>query len=368
MTTPNRESHWFTRERLLTITLALATLIALYLCYRIIQPFIPAIAFAVALVVATRKSYQRLLTQLHNDTFAAAVAILLVILLILGPAILISTFLIDRAADYVNDVRSSGVDLRTVIERQPQLHRLVNWAEQRFDIEAQVSQFAENITARAGDFLKGSIAVITQLVITLFVLFFLYRDHRLALKSLRQLLPLSDHETDRLFSRVSDTIQAIVKGSLTVALVQAVLGGTMYLLLAVPGAALWTILTFIAALVPVFGTVLIWGPIALYLLATASWVKAIILICWGVLAVGTIDNFLYPFLVGNRLRFHTVPTFFSILGGIALFGASGLIIGPLVLAITVALLDIWSDRTEQGHAAEEEVAQGPRTIVKDPAA
>jgi predicted PurR-regulated permease PerM len=368
MTAQNSDSGWFTRERLLTITLALATLISLYLCYRIIEPFIPSIAFAVALVVATYEPYCRLRAQLHNDTFASVVAILFVILLILGPAILIGTYLIEEAANYVDDLRSTGVHWRTIIESHPKLQMIVTWVEQRFDIEAQIGQIAQTVTGRAAGFLTGSIVVIAQLVITLFVLFFLYRDHRIALRSLRKQLPLSEDETNRLFSRVADTINAIVRGALTVALVQAILGGTMYLLLGVPGAALWTILTFIAALVPVFGTVLIWGPIAAYLLFTATWVKAFVLIGWGIFAVGTIDNLLYPFLVGNRVRLHTVPTFFSIVGGVQLFGASGLIIGPLVLAITVALLNIWRDRTTQGRAAEEEVAQQPRPIITDPAA
>jgi predicted PurR-regulated permease PerM len=129
----------------------------------------------------------------------------------------------------------------------------------------------------------------------------------------------------------------------------------MYAALGVPGAVIWGAVTFIAALVPVFGTVLIWGPVALFLLVTGSWIKAVILVGWGMLAVGMIDNLLYPLLVGDKLRLHTVPTFFSILGGITLCGPAGLILGPLIFAITIALLDIWWMRTSEGHAAEEEV-------------
>ncbi len=106
----------------------------------------------------------------------------------------------------------------------------------------------------------------------------------------------------------------------------------------------------------------IWGPIALYLLLTATWVKAAILIGWGVLAIGMIDNVLYPFLVGGTLRIHTVPTFFSILGGITAFGPAGLILGPLILSISIALLDVWWQRTGEGHSAEEEVADVPQPL------
>lgn len=179
----------------------------------------------------------------------------------------------------------------------------------------------------------------------LFVLFFLYRDGRAAMSALCRLVPLADEEATRLFRRIEETILATVNGSLAVAFVQAVLAGVMYTALGVPAAVIWAAATFIVALVPMFGTFLVWGPIAVYLLLTDAWVKAIVLVSWGALAVGTIDNFLYPHLVGNRLQLHTVPTFFAIVGGIAVFGPAGLIIGPVVLAVTIGLLDIWSWRT-----------------------
>jgi predicted PurR-regulated permease PerM len=155
------------------------------------------------------------------------------------------------------------------------------------------------------------------------------------------------------FDRVRDTVLAVVNGSLTVACVQAVLAGLMYWLLGVPAVVLWATATFFMALVPVFGIFVVWGPIAVYLALAGSWVMALVLAGCGMLAVGTIDNFLYPFLVGHRLRLHTVPTLFAILGGVSQFGVAGLILCPLVLAVTIALLDVWWWRTAQGHSVEE---------------
>ena len=100
-----------------------------------------------------------------------------------------------------------------------------------------------------------------------------------------------------------------------------------------------------------FGTAA--GPIAAYLALSGSWVKALALIGRGLLAIGTIYNILYPYLVGNRLRLHTVPTFFAILGGISLFGPAGLILGPLALAIMIGLLQVWWSRIDKGRTAEE---------------
>jgi predicted PurR-regulated permease PerM len=104
---------------------------------------------------------------------------------------------------------------------------------------------------------------------------------------------------------------------------------------------------------------LVWAPIALYLVLTGSLVKALFLLIWGTLVVGSVDNLLYPYLVGDKLRLHTVPTFFSVLGGIALFGPSGLILGPMALAITIALIDVWWQRMQYGEAAEDAMSPRP---------
>jgi predicted PurR-regulated permease PerM len=154
-----------------------------------------------------------------------------------------------------------------------------------------------------------------------------------------------------------------VNGSLLVGLVQAIMAGIMYVALGVPAAVIWAAITFLAALVPMFGTALVWAPIALYLALTGSMIKAAILVGWAALAVGTIDNLLYPYLVGDQMRVHTVPTFFSILGGISVFGGAGLILGPLTLAITLGLLDVWWWRTADGKDARHpEISKAKKTV------
>jgi len=369
----NGEQFFFTRERVLTFVLAVATLIALYICYKIAQPFIPPIAFALALAVATQRPFNWIHRKFPNDTIAAAVAVMLVALLIVGPAISLGIYLVQTAADSVTQLQSdAGVaNWRITLEQQPYIGELFRWIESRLELEEQFRRIGEALASQAGTFLRQSMHVLTQLVIMLFVLFFLYRDREQAYHGLRQLVPLSAEEADRLFSRVASTIMATVNGSMIVALVQATLAGTIYFILSVPGAALWAAVTFITALIPVFGTFMVWGPIALYLALSGSPIKALVLVGWGMLAIGTIDNVLYPYLVGDRLRLHTVPTFFAILGGITLFGASGLILGPLVLAITIALLDVWWQRTSYGRAAEEAVVENrleeesPGAVLQD---
>jgi predicted PurR-regulated permease PerM len=364
------QQNYFTRERLLTLVLGGATLIALYVCYQLVKPFIPPMAFALALAVATQLPYNWIRSRMPNDAAAAAVAIVLVTILIIGPAIGLGTYIVQQAAQHLGELQSGETILnwRSALDRQPVLGPIVEWAETRLNIQEQLQKLGSALAGQAAGFLRGSMDVLTQLVIMLFVLFFLYRDRKQAYRALCQTVPLSTDEADRLFSRVASTILATVNGSFTVALVQATMAGIMYWILQVPAPAIWASLTFITALIPVFGTFLVWGPITVYLLLSGSFVKALILVGWGMVAIGTIDNILYPYLVGDRLRLHTVPTFFAILGGVALFGPAGLILGPLTLAITLALIDVWWLRTTGGKAAEDAVADTSVTETVPPGA
>ena len=198
----------------------------------------------------------------------------------------------------------------------------------------------------------GSVYSIFQALVMLYVLFFIYRDRDQILAAVKKLSPLTTGETNRLLKRLGDTIHATVFGVITVAIIQGTLGGIIFWLLGIPGAVLWATVMALFAMIPNLGTFVVWGPAALFLYLDGHWGKALILVVWGLTAIALIDNLLYPVLVGNRLRAHTVIAFISILGGIAVFGASGIVLGPLVVSLTVFLLELWRRRTEGGRAAE----------------
>ena len=150
---------------------------------------------------------------------------------------------------------------------------------------------------------------------------------------------------DRLFSRVGDIVHATIYGTLAVAAVQGTLGGLMFWWLGLPAPALWGLVMGALAVVPVLGAFVVWIPATLFLALDGSWGKALILASWGGVLVGGIDNVIYPILVGNRLKLHTIPAFMAIVGGLIVFGPSGLILGPVTLTVTVLLLEIWRSRT-----------------------
>jgi predicted PurR-regulated permease PerM len=193
---------------------------------------------------------------------------------------------------------------------------------------------------------------VAELLITFFALFYCFRDRRQALQNLRSLVPLSEGETEAVFTRVIDTLHATIYGTLLVGLVQGVMGGLMFWALGLPAALLWGVVMAILGIIPVLGTFIVWAPAALLLALEGGWGRALILVAWGGLVVSLVDNLLYPILVGQRLRLHTLPVFVAIVGGVALFGSAGIVLGPVTLATTVALIEVWRRRTAGGRTAE----------------
>lgn len=191
----------------------------------------------------------------------------------------------------------------------------------------------------------------TELLITLYILFYFIRDHRQGANWLRSLVPLSDRETDEVFARVEDTIHATIYGSVMVALVQGVVGGLLFWAVKLPAPLLWGTLIAVLALVPILGPFVIFIPAALLLALQEDWTRASAVGVGGIV-IALIGHFLYPFLVGQRLRLHPVLVFFAFLGGLAVFGAAGLILGPAVLALTEALFHVWQHRTADGSPGE----------------
>jgi len=153
--------------------------------------------------------------------------------------------------------------------------------------------------------------------------------------------PLPEVEMHRLFQRVGDTVYATIYGTLVVAAVQGVLGGLVFWWLALPAPLLWGLVMAALAIVPVLGAFIVWVPTAIFLALNGSWGDAMTLTVWGVVVVGGSDNLLYPMLIRDRMRLHTIPAFISVVGGLLLFGASGLILGPVAVTITIFLLRFW---------------------------
>lgn len=369
---PPAESDWGSRNHVQSLLFIAATAVGIYLCYQLALPFLPPLVWALALAVLFTPFHQRLESRLKHPSLAAAVSVLAVGIIVALPAIFVGQRLImesARGAEMINTKVESG-EWRRAIEAQPRFAPLAGWIERKMDLPRTVRDLTSWLTTSAGSIVKGSLIQLISFCLTLYLLFYFLRDRRAALHSLRFLSPLAKGEMEGLFVRVTDSIVATVYGTLAVSAVQGFLGGLMFWWLGLPAPLLWGVVMGLLAVVPVLGAFVVWIPTALFLVLEGSWGKALILALWGGVVVAGIDNLLYPILVGNRLKMHTVLAFISVGGGLMLFGPSGLILGPVTLAITTVLLEVWRNRTAVDTVARTEPDEFSKSEakrrVKDP--
>ena len=328
------------------LTLYLLSIGAVVFCALLVWPFLPALTGAVVLAVVTRRPYRWLAARLRNPTLAAALALVLAVLSIVIPVTLVAYGVGQHVLDAVRGLQGTSADqeFRHFLQQHERIGSFFRSIAAFVDPGQALQRGAGLAAGKVGSFLGRSIVAILQLVVMLFVLFFLYRDEREAVRLAHMLLPLEDAETDYLLERAQAAIKALVLGRFTVAAVQGLVAGLTMALLGVDGAVLLGLATLLFSVVPAVGAYVVWLPVVIYLALAHQFVQAIILLAMGSLVISTLDNFLYPILVGPGLRMHFVPILLSMAGGVLLLGVPGVILGPVIFNMTSSLLSIWRSR------------------------
>jgi predicted PurR-regulated permease PerM len=341
--TPEVSNDRVSHSQVRTLVLMVMTVGGLYLCYRMALPFVPALAWALALALLLVPVQRWLESKLHSPGLAAGILVLLAGLVVVFPAMLIGDRMIAEASSGAKTIAATveSGEWRANLQAYPMLATAADWVERQFDLPDTINAITSRLTGTVASLARQSVLQIIGMVLTLYMLFFFLRDRRSILAFIESLSPLSRADTTRMFGDVDDTVHATVYGTLIVALVQGTLGGLMFWWLGLPAPLLWGVVMGLLAVVPVLGTFIVWIPAAILLLLDGSGGKALILTLWGWIVVSSIDNVLYPILVGRRLKMHTLLAFVSLVGGLVVFGSSGLILGPVTFAITRLLLEIW---------------------------
>lgn len=340
------EDRWDWRMDIRTLVLLAVTVGGLALCWHLALPFLPALTLAGTLAILAAPLNRWLEAKVKSPGLAALLSVLVVALIVVVPAVLVAQRLFGEAASGVASVQTMLKDgtWQAALNEHPWLASIALALSDYADLAGGVEMAAGWFTESGASLLRGSVMQLAGLILTFYLLFFALRDRDQAPRFLSGLSPLSRAEWHELQVRSVDTVHAIVFGTLVVAAAQGALGGLMFWILGLPAPLLWGIVMGLLAIVPVLGAFVVWIPAALFLAASGSWEKAIVLAAWGGIVVATIDNLLYPMLVGKKLHLHTVPTFIAIVGGLLLFGGTGVILGPLVLTATGLLLEICNRR------------------------
>lgn len=334
------------------ITLYLLTGVGVSLCFLFVHvllfPVVGAITLAVVLNAPCRWLEKRV-----RPAVSASLLLLLLCLAVLLPCFFLVRSVVGEVMALIHFVQSG--EASAAFHQLTERHKEVGGTLQRIVNQLAPEQASRHLAGNAavwlGRALSGVVNGFTQIVLMLFFLFFLLRDNSSAHRSLAALIPLGPEETTSFLTRLGDLTNAVFLGRFVIAAIQGALAGLAYWLLGVPGSLLWALITAICCLIPAFGSFIAWVPIALYLGLADSWVKALILTLWGGIVVGNIDNVLYPILVGNRTNMHTAVIFVAIFGGLGLFGLSGFVLGPVLVAATMILLETWKKRLGTEHGA-----------------
>lgn len=342
------------------IALMIATGIALYLCWRMLQPFVEVLAWAAVLVVVFYPVHRRLLARTKRPGTSALLSCLLVIFTILLPVSLIILALVNELSGFGQNLQANVQAL--LDPNSPVTGRFLRWLGQYVDVEQLRSQdfLAERLKGMGGaiagrtlGFVGGVVGAVIEIFFVIFTMYYLFRDGNRIVTALPDVLPLERAQSEKIFARAREVISASLYGVLVIASIQGALGGLAFWILGLPSPIVWAVVMTFLSMIPMAGAFIVWVPAALFLAATGHWPKAIILAAWGALVIGTVDNFLRPKLVGEKTKLHELFIFFSVLGGLKVFGIIGIVLGPVVLAITLALLDVF----RQVEKTEEEASQ-----------
>jgi predicted PurR-regulated permease PerM len=305
-------------------------------------PFLSALTWALVLAIVLMPFHRLMERHVRSPATAALLTATGSALLICLPIALVVQQLAREAARgavYVEEFLRRW-DAGEIAPAYPGIARVISWLIDNLDPAGSFAALSEWLTGNSASFVLGSIGQAITLALTFYLLFYFLRDREQILAAAEDMSPLEPDENLQIRNRFAETVHATLVGTVLVAAVQGTLGGLMFWWLGLPTPVFWGLVMGLLAIVPVLGAFVVWIPAAIYLAFEGRWLDALLLTCWGGVIVAGIDNLLYPVLVGNKLRLHTVLTFIGAVGGIVLFGAAGLVLGPAIIAVTLTLVGI----------------------------
>ena len=338
----------------------------------IVWPYFGAILWGVAIAIVFWPLHRRLWRSMQRRrTLAAITTETIILVVVILPVALVMTTLLQEASGLYERIQAGQLDVGRYIQQL--FSALPAWAVSLLDrfeltnldavqerLSSSLTRTLQFLATQILDIGQDAFAFVVSLFVMLYLLFFLLRDGDTLSKRIRNAIPLHPEQQRELANRFTVVIRATVKGNLVVAVVQGALGALIFWVLGVNAPVLWGVLMAILSLLPAVGAPLIWLPVAIYLLLSGSTWQGIVLVAYGTIVIGLADNILRPVLVGKDTKLPDYLVLISTLGGIAVFGINGFIVGPVIAAMFVAAWDSFStsrsggqpDRTEAERREE----------------
>ena len=332
-------------------------------------PFLGAILWAVIAAIMFAPAHDRMMKKMpRRRNLVALISLFLVIAIIIVPFFAIGGLLVEEVIRTYNRIESKQIDFVAIFDQiRGAIPPSVATYLEKYDVgdlqalQEKVSNIATtgvSIAAeKALNIGQSAFGLAMSLGVMLYLTFFLLRDGRDLTRKIGRAVPLASDRKTQLFEKFTTVIRATVKGSIVVAIVQGFLGGTIFWALGIQSPLLWGVVMTILALVPAVGSALIWLPVAIYLAIIGDYLSAAILAGFGVLIIGSVDNFLRPVLVGADTKMPDYIILITTLGGLSVIGVNGLIVGPVIAAMFIASWEIFT-ASRYGDEMEEVSAEG----------
>ena len=321
----------------------------------IASPFFGAILWGLVTAIVFMPVNRTLVRGLSGHrNIAAALTLLIVIAIVIVPAFVVGSLLLDEAVSTYDSLLRQQINIGATLESiravlpRPVLHMVDRYAV------TDLGQLEERLSAvltggvriaaeKALTITQGAFSFVVSLGIMLYLTYFLLRDGGDIARKISARMPMNAGKRRALFDKFITVVRATIKGSIVVAIVQGILGGVAFYMLDIRAPLLWGVVMGLLSLVPAIGTGLVWAPVAIFLLATGETGRGLTLLALGFFVISMIDNVLRPILVGKDTQMPDYVVLIATLGGLALLGMNGIIIGPVIAAMFIAAWDIYAD-------------------------
>jgi predicted PurR-regulated permease PerM len=334
-----------TQKRLQVISFLLIVVVLAVLVFFVVRPFWDMLTLAFILAVLFHAVTDRLEKVFRSRSLAALVTLGIMLVIVLIPFALIGQALFSEAVGLYNRVSQGGAFFNTdqlSASVPAQVRGFVDGAI--VDLNALISGWTGHAFSTVSSVLSNVAGFLLAVFLTLFATYYFLKDGRKFEQVLIEVSPIDNGQEQVLFAKITKAVHGVVKGQFLTALIQGVVATIGYTIFGVPDPLLWGLFTAMAALVPTVGTSLATIPAVLYLLLTGQVGSAVGLIIWGAFAVGLIDNVVGPRVLGHTTQIHPLLMFIAVLGGVSAFGFIGFLLGPILMAVFVAVVDMY--RTE----------------------
>jgi predicted PurR-regulated permease PerM len=342
--------------------------------FGLIQDFLMPLFWAVVLAILFEPVHQGWLRQTkERSSLSAVLSVLTILIIVILPLFLVGLSVSREAVALYERIAAGEIDLQQPLRRLedavPVLAQYldragVNIAQIRENLSSAAVTASQYVASQALAIGQNTLTFTVMFFLMLYLLFFFLRDGDKLVQLIIRALPLGDVRERKLLAKFAEVSRATIKGTLVVGSVQGTLGGLAFWILGLPAPVFWGVVMTVLSLLPAVGSALVWGPAAIILIATGHVIKGIILIAVGTLLIGLVDNVLRPVLVGRDTKMPDYLVLLSTLGGLALFGISGFVIGPVIAAFFLA---IWEMFMEEYENVDDPLKPGS-TAIPPPAA